>query len=174
MSKTPQTTGLGDPTPNQQTTANPTMHTTVLVDPVTEQRTGVKVAANVPNIYQDVVDFHKKFGIQYDGPPRQLPPDLSKFRDLRFAEEIREIRDAQNANQLAEVLDGYVDLIYIILGTCHLHGWNFNEAWRRVHEANMKKERASSTNPGKYGDSVDIVKPQDWVAPSMQDLVVIK
>ena len=75
---------------------------------------------------------------------------------------------------MAELLDGYVDLIYIILGTCHLHGWDFNEAWRRVHAANMKKELTSPTNPGKYGavgDKVDIVKPVGWVASSMQDLV---
>lgn len=148
-----------------------TMHTTILNNPDTEQRVGVKVAANVPNLYQDVIDFHKKFGIQYDGPPRQLPEQLDTFRRMRFHEEVKEIRDAQDANQLAELLDGYVDLIYIVLGTCHLHGWDFNEAWRRVHAANMKKELTSPTNPGKYGSKTDIVKPADWVAPTMQDLV---
>lgn len=132
------------------------------------------VIKHIPDVFGDVVAFHKKFGIQYDGPPRGREGDLFKFRDARFHEEIKEIRDAIDACQSAEELDGYVDLIYIILGTCHLRGWDFNEAWRRVHEANMKKERAHSGNPGKYGDSADIVKPQGWVAPSMQDLVVIK
>ena len=99
LMKTPQTTSLGDPTPHQETkSSNPTMHTTVFVDPITEQRVGVKVAANVPNMYQDVIDFHKKFRIQYDGPPRQLPEQLDTFRRMRFHEEIKEIRDAQDAN----------------------------------------------------------------------------
>lgn len=130
-----------------------------------------------PDLFQDVVDFHTKFGIQYDGPPRELPPDIGPFREARFFEELSEIRDAVTNRQFAEVLDGYVDLIYIILGTCHLHGWDFNEAWRRVHEANMKKELASEQNPGKYvgtpGHKTDIVKPPGWTPPSMQDLVTI-
>jgi predicted HAD superfamily Cof-like phosphohydrolase len=154
-----------------------TTHTTILKDPDTQQRVGAKVQSDVPNMYQNVIDFHKKFGIQYDGPPRGREGDLFKFRDKRFHEEIREIRDAVEAGQSPEELDGYVDLIYIILGTCHLRGWDFNEAWKRVHEANMKKELASAKNPGKYGplgDKIDIVKPEGWTAPSMQDLVIVK
>ncbi|UOF78040.1 ntP-ppase-like protein [Caudoviricetes sp.] len=156
---------------------NPTIHTTIIKNPETGQSTGAKVEANVPNMFGDVVDFHKKFGIQYDGPPRGRDNELFLFRDLRFHEEIKEVRDAVDANQAAEELDGYVDLVYIILGTCHLRGWDFNEAWRRIHAANMKKVRASKDNPGKYGQlgcKVDIVKPEGWVAPSMQDLVVAK
>ena len=154
-----------------------TAHTTILKDPDTDQRIGAKVEANVPNMFQDVIDFHKKYKIDYDGPPRELPFQVDTFRRGRFHEEIKEIRDAQDANQLADLLDGYVDLIYIILGTCHLHGWDFNEAWRRVHAANMAKELCSPKNPGKYGatgDKMDIVKPEGWVAPTMQDLVTVK
>jgi predicted HAD superfamily Cof-like phosphohydrolase len=153
-----------------------TTHTTIMKDPDTHQRIGAKIQANVPDVFGNVVDFHKKFGIQYDGPPRGRDGDLFLFRDLRFHEEIKEIRDAVDAAQAAEELDGYVDLVYIILGTCHLRGWDFNEAWRRVHTANMQKELASAKNPGKYGqlgDKVDIVKPEGWTAPSMQDLVTI-
>lgn len=154
-----------------------TIHTTIMKDPQTEQRVGAITKANVPDVFGDVVTFHKKFGIQYDGPPRGREGDLFKFRDHRFHEEIQEIREAIVASQAPEELDGYVDLIYIILGTCHLRGWDFNEAWRRVHEKNMQKERASTKNPGKYGalgDKVDIVKPEGWTPPDMTDLVVIK
>lgn len=122
---------------------------------------------SAPAMFQDVADFHRKFGIQYDGPPRDLPEDLRLFRARRFLEEINEI---EKARYLDDRLDGYVDLVYIILGTCHLHGWDFNEAWRRVHAANMAKERASKENPGKYGSPSDIVKPKGWKAPDLSDL----
>jgi predicted HAD superfamily Cof-like phosphohydrolase len=131
---------------------------------------GVKITVNAPDLFNDVVDFHKKFGIQYDGPPRGREGELFAFRDKRFHEEIKEIRDAIEFNQAAEELDGYVDLIYIILGTCHLRGWNLNEAWKRVHKANMTKQLASKENPGKYGATTDIVKPKGWVAPNLEDL----
>lgn len=141
---------------------------------VTDENGRVRVLARLPSMFQDVVDFHHKYGIQYVGPPRDLPGDIKEFRYKRFIEEKEEIEEALNEGDLESELDGYVDLIYIILGTCHLHGWNFDEAWSRVHAANMKKERASNKNPGKYQELVckqDIVKPPGWVAPDLRDLV---
>ena len=132
---------------------------------------GVKITCSPPDMFTDIVDFHKKFGIHYSGPPRDLPTELRKLRTYRFFEEIHEIQNAMDNHDLVEQLDGYVDLIYIVLGTCHLHGWDFGEAWNRVHTANMKKELASETNPSKYGHSQDIVKPVGWVAPNLEDLI---
>lgn len=151
-----------------------TAHTTILKDPDTEQRIGAKVEANVPNMFQDVKDFHKKFGISYDGPPRELPEQEKTFRDATESEEQCEIRAAKDMNQLADLLDGYVDYIYFVLGRCHLQGWDFNEAWRRVHAANMAKELSSEKNPSKRGYKGDIVKPDGWTAPNHQDLVTVK
>lgn len=123
------------------------------------------------SIAQDVVDFHKKYGIQYDGKQRMLPPQLKYFRHQRSQEEQREF---YHAPDLANALDAIVDEIYVILGTAHLMGFTpevIAEAWWRVHEANMQKERSSPENPGKYGAvGTDIVKPKDWKAPDLSDL----
>lgn len=122
---------------------------------------------------QDVVDFHVKYGIQYNGPPRTLPTDILKFRVARDQEELKEYVDAAYAGQLPEQLDAKIDQIYIALGTLHLQGFKpeiIAEAWRRVHNANMSKELASAKNPGKHGNKQDIVKPVGWVAPDHTDL----
>ena len=130
----------------------------------------------IPNksMAQDVVDFHKKFNIAYDGPPRMLPPNLKFFRHQRQTEEVRELYHAQ---YLHESLDAIIDTTYIALGTAHLHGFTpemIEEAWRRVQEANMKKELSSPENPGKYGViGTDIVKPKGWVAPDLRDIVEV-
>jgi predicted HAD superfamily Cof-like phosphohydrolase len=124
-----------------------------------------------PAVFQDVINFHKKYGIQYDGPKRLLPKDLADFRDARLQEEIDELRWAIGEDDAEKMLDAIVDTIYIALGTCHLHGWDFDEAWRRVHAANMKKELAHKDNPGKYAHSADIVKPPGWKAPDLSDLI---
>jgi predicted HAD superfamily Cof-like phosphohydrolase len=123
-----------------------------------------------PDVFQDVVDFHEKYGIQYDGKPRHLEADLEKFRIARLEEELTEYK---NAKTLAEKLDALVDLQYILLGTAHLHGFDrFNEAWERVHSANMAKELSHPGNPGKYGAiGRDIVKPPGWASPNHSDLV---
>ena len=121
--------------------------------------------------FQDVVQFHCKFGIQYQGPPRALPEDLFKFRIKRLADEHCEYLDAVAAGIHKDQLDALVDLVYIALGNAHLHGWDFDEAWKRVHATNMSKERVSVRNPGKYGHFTDIVKPAGWSTPQLDDLV---
>jgi predicted HAD superfamily Cof-like phosphohydrolase len=127
-----------------------------------------------PNLFQDVIDFHRKFSIQYDGPPRNLAevdPDLAEFRESRLYDEFLEIKDAIIGDDMEAYLDGLVDLIYIALGTAHLCGWDFNEAWRRVHAKNMAKMRAESAEASQYKHNCDIVKPPGWTPPDLSDLV---
>lgn len=139
------------------------------------------------DIFDDVADFHRKFGIQYDGPSRALPADLQEFRNNTIKEELDEYLDAQayykqavaegdvkqQAMEVAAMMDALLDLIYFASGTLQLHGFKHpQEAWRRIHSANMSKELASEKNPSKRGgEGFDIVKPAGWVAPDLSDLV---
>ena len=126
----------------------------------------------VNSFFDDVRAFHRKFDIGYDGPPRfPLDPGLAEFRLKRLQSEFREHLDAVNAGQPDGAFDGLIDLVYIALGTCDLHGWDFNEGWRRVHAANMRKVKADSTNVSKFGFNQDIVKPDGWTPPDLSDLV---
>jgi predicted HAD superfamily Cof-like phosphohydrolase len=131
----------------------------------------VEETANVQPFdpFQDIIEFHEKFDLAYDGPPRELPPELATLRNTQELEEVTEIH---NAPTDADKLDGYVDLFYFCLGTCYLRGWNFREAWRRVHAANMRKKRAlPDGSDSKRGSGFDVVKPPGWVAPDLTDLV---
>jgi predicted HAD superfamily Cof-like phosphohydrolase len=114
--------------------------------------------------WQDIKDFHEKFGLVYDGPPRSLPEDLGAFRTNFLIEETDEYILAEKR---ADQLDALVDLVYVAMGTAYLHGYNFDEAWRRVHKANMAKIRGPSARSDKY----DLLKPEGWQAPDHGDLV---
>ena len=134
-------------------------------------------------------DFHRKFGLEYNGKPRALPKDLADFRIGFIREEFNEYQRAQTVaydettvhrnyrssdlyNEYLELaLDGLVDLVYVALGTAYLHGFDFNEAWRRVHEANMKKIRAERAEDSIRGSVFDVIKPEGWEPPSHDDLV---
>lgn len=137
---------------------------------------------------RDVEDFHKKFGLQYDGKPRVLVGELGNFRTRFLHEELTEYTDSQGVarallvfeavpdqaemtHQLELQLDALVDLVYVALGTAYLQGFNFREAWRRVHLANMAKVRAEKPSDSKRGTTFDVVKPPGWEAPSHKDLV---
>jgi|SRR5215207_1229874 len=135
---------------------------------------------------RDLEEFHKKFGLEYDGKPRALPEELRKFRTQFMWEEWKEYRDASTAlkiilhskptnvdvaTMLEAQLDSLVDLVYVAIGTAYLQGFDFNEAWRRVHEKNMQKERAERPEQSKRGTTYDVIKPEGWTPPSHRNLV---
>lgn len=144
-----------------------------------------------PNMMGDIEEFHRKFEIEYEGKPRSLDLLLQEFR-LDFMREelseyhysIEELSRELSYNKpdpgeilihLEGALDALVDLVYVTLGTAYLHGFNFNEAWRRVHAANMMKIRAPSARASKEssgrGHVADVIKPQGWIPPSHTDLI---
>lgn len=140
--------------------------------------------------FEDIKDFHTKFGLEYKGPPRRLPADLGEFRIGFIAEELAEYitpkseqhkrivgmiqayyADMGSAVTLEKQFDALIDLVYVALGTAYLQGFAFDEGWRRVHEANMRKIRATHASQSLRGSTNDVVKPPGWTAPDLSDLV---
>lgn len=123
-------------------------------------------------MYRDIFDFHAKFGLTYIGGPRNLPEEIKDFRIKFLEEELNEYKKSVEDCDLEGQLDALVDLVYVALGTAHLQGFKFNEAWKRVHEANMRKVRATSEEQSKRNSSSDVIKPAGWEPPVLKDLVV--
>lgn len=137
------------------------------------------------NMVADIEEFHEKFRLRYRGKPRALPRDIAGFRTRFLEEEYREYvesgmnlqaaikagDDAEITHFLEQQLDALVDLVYVALGTAHLHGFDFATAWYRVHKANMAKVRAEDASDSKRGSHYDVVKPKGWQAPDHKDLV---
>jgi predicted HAD superfamily Cof-like phosphohydrolase len=146
---------------------------------------------DAPDMMLDIEAFHQKFGLEYNGKPRMLEPDLFKFRKEFIEEELKEWDEEQQglvealtgsdgqpdhrriAMGLHQQLDALVDLTYVVLGAAYLQfGANiFHEAWKRVQAANMKKVRAQTEDESKRGSTFDVVKPAGWIPPDHHDLV---
>lgn len=141
---------------------------------------------------KDLEEFHRKFGLKGNVTPGALCVETAALRRKLLTEEVDEWWEAQTLafyhttrspshlersayeSDLAEALDGLVDLAYVLFGTIHLHGFNriFGEAWYRVHQANMGKVRANSDGTNsKRRSPLDIVKPEGWEPPYIKDLV---
>lgn len=104
---------------------------------------------------------------------------LVSFRVAFMLEELVEYARAVKAGDLAKALDALVDLDYVLKGTVHLHGFCypyngetavFEEAWRRVHDANMAKVKGTGAT-SERSVTFDVVKPPGWTAPVLDDLV---
>lgn len=135
---------------------------------------------------RDIEEFHKKFGLEYVEGPRLLPRELAKFRADFMYEELDEYYDVMPTHDEVTAMsekahtfkkeksfDALIDLVYVALGTAYLHGFDFREGWRRVHEANMAKVRVDSeTLEGSVRKSkFDVIKPPGWKPPVLTDLV---
>lgn len=132
---------------------------------MTPQKPGLKT------LFELIHEFHEKFELNYDGEPRQLPHDMSEFRIGFLEEELTEYKDAVAAGNLEDQLDALADLVVVTLGTAYLQGFDFDEAFRRVMEANMKKVRAKRASDSKRGSVYDVVKPHGWEPAFLKDLI---
>lgn len=152
---------------------------------------GLHIHEHGPDVMEDMEKFHQFFGLEYLGKPRMLDPKLFEFRDKFLHEELTEWEDEQVgliealtsddgqpdhrriALGLHQQLDALVDLVYVAVGTAYLQFGRqvFNEAWRRVQTANMKKIRCETTALSKRGSLFDVIKPEGWQPPDHHDLV---
>jgi predicted HAD superfamily Cof-like phosphohydrolase len=151
------------------------------------------------NLYEDIRDFHYKYSLEYEGAPRELPDDIALFRIGFMAEELAEYAAASGFPNIARSLndlhqhikndarwitkryeggrsleiqlDSLIDLTYVTLGTSHLQGFQFNEGWRRVHNANMQKVRVENPEHSLRKSKYDVIKPKGWMPADLSDLV---
>ena len=125
------------------------------------------------NVFEAVEEFHKKFGVHWHKKPELLNEHLFDVRSKFLGEELNEFVAAGMSGDLAGSLDAMIDIIYVAAGTLHLMGFSAEqqtEAFRRVHEANMKKRKARSEKESKRGTLFDVVKPAGWQPPNLEDL----
>ncbi len=120
--------------------------------------------------------FQIRFGQAYNGPPRELPASVASLRMKLIKEEAQELVDSIDRGELHEQLDALVDLLYVTIGTANAMGFMdvIDEAFVRVHHANMQKQLVASRQESKRDSQWDIVKPEGWRKPNLEDLTLLK
>jgi predicted HAD superfamily Cof-like phosphohydrolase len=125
------------------------------------------------NFCEVVHNFQTKFGQGYEGPIRELPASIASLRKKLLLEENTELVTAIDAGDQEEILDALVDMQYVLSGTINAMGMRgvFNDAFLRVHHANMQKVLAPSRHESKRDSPHDIIKPEGWQKPDLSDLL---
>lgn len=151
--------------------------------------------------FEAVGAFHRKFGLANVGMkfgdrkvdvPIAVPEDVALFRLKFLLEELLEIADGygfeldmdadggpefvkvRNSQELPKVADGLVDLVYVALGTAHLHLLPWSKLFAEVQRANMTKERASHSDDDRSirKHSLDVVKPANFRPPAIIEVLM--
>jgi predicted HAD superfamily Cof-like phosphohydrolase len=94
-----------------------------------------------------------------------------EFRAKFIQEELTELFEAINNEEPDEVVDAFIDIIVIALGSLDAFDVDIKKAWKRVHYANMQKKiGVKDSRPNPLG-LPDLVKPENWQAPQHFDNV---
>lgn len=125
-----------------------------------------------PSNFDDVGEFHQKFGLPAVGRTHPINPTLLDDETYRFrlkfmAEELEEFVTANLEGNLEKAADALIDLVYVVMGTAHKMGLPWQELWSEVHRANLGKERATSSDQSKRGSQLDVIKPPGWQPPEI-------
>ena len=124
--------------------------------------------------FKRVDEFHKSYGM-----PRgtvTINEDFSKLTEkdakrikLRSDLASEEYRELATADSPEEIMKESCDLVYVLMGMFVEFGWNFDEAFKRVHESNMSK----LDEDGKpiYREDGKILKGPNYTPPTLKDLL---
>ena len=112
--------------------------------------------------YQKDVENFMTAGEQPVKTELSLKGDQQTLYMNLITEEYKETLEAFENNDLIEVADGLVDMVWVIMGMCSSCGIDFNKVWEEVRASNMSKfvdGRAIKNEAGKIMKSETYFKP---------------
>ena len=118
---------------------------------------------------EDVRAFQARFDQLVPGRVTHLTRRKLDERARFLEEELHEFRRATVVQDLEQQADALVDLVYVALGTAVMLGLPWDELWRDVHAANMRKVRGTTHR----GNLKDVTKPPGWVGPDAEVILAI-
>lgn len=85
-------------------------------------------------------------------------------------EEYHELLAAIADRDTVEELDACMDMIWVILGYCHMNGWNVDAAWAEVARSNLAKIDPTTGKVRKREDG-KVLKPEGWTPPQLSKFI---
>src|SRR6185312_5635511 len=83
--------------------------------------------------FQDLIDFHRACDEPAYSAPAIPPADRVQLRRDLLREEYEELERAVEAEDLVEIADGLVDMIYVATGTALEYGIDLPAVWDEIH-----------------------------------------
>lgn len=120
------------------------------------------------DMYNDVLNFHKSFGLRVGEVPNLPSQEERELRKRLLQEEYEEYLDGEDNDNIVEIADAIADMIYIACGTAVAYGIPLDKIFDEVHRSNMAK-----LVDGKVLRRADgkVIKPEGWQAPDLKKII---
>ena len=125
-------------------------------------------------VFEQVEEFNREVLSISKRPLGAAKESEIELSMIQLHEEIGEFHDAWLVDDIGEMADAMVDLIYFACGIAYKQGIGheaMSQLFNTVHEANMKKAAGKKKGRGYDGDAVDAAKPVGWTAPDANAIV---
>ena len=93
-------------------------------------------------------------------------PENAELYAKLIKEEFEEFVVARRENDEVEQLDACMDMIWVILGFCHMKGYKVDAAWNEVARSNLAKIDRKTGKVIKREDG-KVLKPEGWAPPDL-------
>jgi predicted HAD superfamily Cof-like phosphohydrolase len=115
------------------------------------------------NMYNDVVKF-------IEACDQKPSSETNELYSRLINEEFTEFCLAKAQEDEVEQLDACMDMIWVILGFCHMKGFNVAGAWNEVSKSNLCKIDSKTGKVIKRHDG-KILKPEGWLPPDLSKFI---
>jgi len=122
--------------------------------------------------------FHEKFSVPMASVPRIPDEAMLKYRIGFIEEELTELKEAADNDDIVEMADALIDILYVTYGFAHIMGLPIQDLWDEVQRSNMAKisgkearENGIATKRPPRHDA-DVLKPLDWKNPDLESIIV--
>jgi len=115
-------------------------------------------------------DFHASkrihAGLMPERPTFDIPDWVRSLRRELLSEELRELGEADQAQDIVKVADAIADIVYVLVGTAVVHGIPFDAVFAEVHRSNMTKVNSPA--------EAKLVKGPGYEPPRIAELLRIE
>jgi len=95
--------------------------------------------------------------------------NINLYRNL-IVEEYWEFKEAFDKADDVEQLDACMDMIWVILGYCHMKGFDVHGAWKEVARSNHEKIDFKTGKVIK-NEVGKVMKPEGWKPPDLTKFI---
>jgi predicted HAD superfamily Cof-like phosphohydrolase len=127
---------------------------------------------NGMSVGASLYDFHKAFQCPQRKEYKKETIEDAELLVLRkslIKEEVNELIEAIEKEEATNVLKELVDVVVVCVGMADTYGWNFDTAFKRVHDSNMSK--LDDAGRPIYRKDGKVLKSKNYKYPYLIDLV---